>query len=95
MFKLSSETGAEFAISEKTALNKVLYSPGISFFSEDGVKWTDLYDYRGEVEKEGGHYYSSQVACIKAFTIVNKTNTIIIPLNHTIFSHNTFNNHLS
>ena len=70
VFKLFNNEGAEVPISEKVAANKVIYSPDTSFISLDGVNWTDLYDYAFETEADGGHYYSSQVACIKAFTIL-------------------------
>ena len=70
VFKLTCDSGAEFAISEKTSANRISYKPGISFFSFDGVNWTDLYDYTAETEEDGGHYYYSQVVCIKAFTIL-------------------------
>lgn len=70
MFKLTSDSGAEFGISEKVRANKLSYKPGISFFSLDGVNWTDLYNYTAETEEDDGHYYNSQVASIKAFTIL-------------------------
>ena len=70
VFKLFNENGAEFGISEKISANKLSYSPGISFFSLDGENWTDLYDYEFTTEEDGEHYYFSQVACIKAFTIL-------------------------
>lgn len=69
-FKLTSDDYAEFAISEKVAFNKALYTPGISFFSFDGVNWTDLYNYTYQSDRDDGHYYYSQVASIKAFTIL-------------------------
>ena len=68
LFKITSSS-ATFPISEKVSTNKVVYSPGISFFSTDGKKWIDLYDYSGSYSS---HTYSSQVACIKAFTFIDE-----------------------
>lgn len=70
VFKLTSDSGAEIAISEKSSANRVSYTPGISFISSDGLNWTDLYDYEAVTDEDDGHSYSSQVACIKAFTIL-------------------------
>lgn len=70
VFKFYNTEGAEVPISEKVAANKLIYPPETSFVSFDGVNWTDLYDFAFETEADGGHYYSSQVACIKAFTIL-------------------------
>ncbi|WP_299523763.1 Ig-like domain repeat protein [uncultured Methanobrevibacter sp.] len=61
-------------ISEQSSTTRCYYSPGISYFSHDGVKWIDLYDY---TFSGYDHQYSSQVACIKAFTINDKQNTTI------------------
>ena len=70
---------ASFPVSEKARANRVLYMPGVSYFSYDGVEWFDLYDYTSEFP-EYGHHYNSQVACIKAFTS-NTLNTNIELLN--------------
>ena len=70
VFKLSCDSGAEIGISEKITANKLTYSPGISFLSFDGTNWTDLYYYENDTELDGGHTYYSQVAAIKAFTIL-------------------------
>ena len=64
IFKITADE-ASFPISEKITSNKMLYKPGVSFFSTDGKKWTDLFDY---VSVYSSHTYTSQVACIKAFT---------------------------
>ena len=61
-------------ISEIVSTTRCYYSPGISYFSHDGVTWTDLYDY---TYSGYNHKYNSQVACIKAFTINDKQNTTI------------------
>ena len=70
LFKLTCESEVEFAISEKVQATKLTYSPGISFFSFDGINWTDLFDYENTSDADGGHTYLSQVAAIKAFTIL-------------------------
>ena len=65
-FKLTADE-AEFAVSYGSEANKIFQVPGTSFFSEDGKTWEDLYyyyeDYDGDVT----------VACIKAFTVSNRT----------------------
>ncbi|WP_405290286.1 C1 family peptidase [Methanobrevibacter sp.] len=70
VFKLYNVDGAEFAISEKIATNKLTYPSGVSFYSLDGVNWTDLFDFEFDTEVDNGHTYTSQVACIKAFTVL-------------------------
>ena len=72
MFKISVDGEASFPISEIYSLNNLAYSPNVSFVSYDGVKWLDLYDLSF---KYSTHWYESQVACIKAFTILNPINT--------------------
>jgi len=72
MFKISVDGEASFPISEIYSLNNLAYSPNVSFVSYDGVKWLDLYDFSF---KYSTHWYESQVACIKAFTILNPINT--------------------
>ena len=67
VLKISCDKLASFPISEKVRSNRVLYREGVSFFSYDGVNWTDLYSYEADMS-EYGHTYLSQVACIKAFT---------------------------
>ena len=70
VFKFTSDEGYRLPISEKISTNKPIYPQGVSFISTDGVNWTDLYDFEFETEEDGGHTYNSQVACIKAFTIL-------------------------
>ena len=72
-FKITAND-ASFPISEKIKSNKVFYSKGISFFSTDGKKWTDLYDYSTVY---ASHTYESQVACIKAFTFYDEIQSTI------------------
>ena len=75
VFKLTcDDNNAEFAVSEGSTANKITYAPGVSFFSEDGVGWADLYDF---TRRMGGHLFKSQVACIKAFTILHESNPVM------------------
>ena len=63
-----------FPISEKVLSNKLLYPNDKSFFSYDGKKWINLYNFK---HKYLNHTYNSQVACIKVFTILNEINTTL------------------
>jgi predicted outer membrane repeat protein len=77
VIKISADKYASFPISERVRSNRVLYSKGISFFSFDGISWTDLYDYKANMSQYG-HTYESQVACIKAFTTNYSTSNIAL-----------------
>ena len=74
VFKITSDL-ASFPISEKIVSNKVLYREGISYFSADGVNWIDLFDYAGNYLNL--HQYTSQAACIKAFTFFDEIASVI------------------
>jgi C1A family cysteine protease len=74
VIKLTTSTEAWVPISEKSAATRTHYRPNTSFISYDGVNWIDLYDYDIDLP-DRGHYYRSQVACIKVFTIFNLTTT--------------------
>ncbi|WP_405294288.1 C1 family peptidase [Methanobrevibacter sp.] len=74
LFKIRVDGDAGVPISEIVLLNSKLYHEGISFISYDGKSWKDLYDYEGTYPD---HVYNSQVACIKAFTILNPINTTL------------------
>lgn len=63
MFKLTCEDGAEFAVSENIYANKLFYGPRVSFYSNDGIKWKDLYS-----SKLWYNSFGANVAAIKAFT---------------------------
>lgn len=73
VFHISVDEEAGFPISEKVALNKVIYDENTSFVSYDGSTWTDLYDLEWSYST---HTYSSQVACIKAFTVIKGIETV-------------------
>ena len=74
VIKLTSSSEAWVPISEKVSSTRVHYRPNTSFISYDGINWIDLYDYNLTLP-DRGHYYNSQVACIKVFTIFNLTTT--------------------
>lgn len=65
---------AAVPISEQLSTTRCYYAPGVSYFSNDGKKWTDLYDF---TFSGYDHSYSSQVACLKAFTVADKQNTTV------------------
>ena len=74
MFKIRVDGDIGVPISEKISLNNYFYKQNISFISFDGKKWTDLYGLKGDYPN---HTYNSQVACIKAFTILDTVNTTL------------------
>uniref|UniRef100_UPI0025D62513 C1 family peptidase n=1 Tax=uncultured Methanobrevibacter sp. TaxID=253161 RepID=UPI0025D62513 len=63
--KIKSPISASFPVSEGSITNKKTYSSNMSFFSYDGKIWYDLSNYTHTYDTKT---YSSQVACIKAFT---------------------------
>ena len=65
---------AAVPISEQLSTTRCYYAPGVSYFSHDGEKWTDLYDYSASAYS---HTYNSQVACLKAFTVADMQNTTV------------------
>ncbi|PWB87809.1 C1 family peptidase [Methanobrevibacter thaueri] len=76
-FKITTDNEASVPISEDiiasgVPINKQLFYENISFISYDGENWTDLYGLHWEYSS---HTYATQVACIKAFTILNEVNT--------------------
>jgi predicted outer membrane repeat protein len=75
MFKITVNGDTGVPISESISLNAEMYEEGISFISYDGKNWADLYDLEWTYPD---HSYNSQVACIKAFTVLNKINTNVV-----------------
>lgn len=65
---------AAVPISEQLSTTRCYYAPGVSYFSNDGKKWTDLYDYSASAYS---HTYNSQVSCLKAFTVADMQNTTV------------------
>lgn len=74
IFKVKVDANASVPIAEAVSFNQETYHENISFISYDGKKWTDFYDLEWTFPD---HTYASQVACIKAFTILNPINTHI------------------
>jgi predicted outer membrane repeat protein len=70
--RIKCSSSADIPISESGlsyTLVKEYFKPGISFFSTDGVTWTDFYNHKSSFGSgETVHNYFNQVACIKAFT---------------------------
>ena len=65
-FKITCEN-ASVPVCDGSNFVNIFYSENISFISFDGENWSDLYKYVW-----GGKYsHKSQVACIKAFTVLN------------------------
>ncbi|WP_407462004.1 lectin like domain-containing protein, partial [Methanobrevibacter sp.] len=75
VFKINVTGDAGFPIAEKVSLNNEFFKEGISFFSYDGVNWSDLYSIVWN-DYPGHHYNNSQVACIKAFTVFDMIDTV-------------------
>ena len=68
------------------SLNKLTYSPNMSFVSyDDGKTWYDLYDLIHYYPSPYyfNHHYNSQVACIKGFTQFITLNSTVQSLNVT------------
>ena len=74
MFKISVNGDAGVPISEIISLNNYVYHENISYISYDGKNWKDLFNL---VWLYPDHIYFSQVACIKAFTILQDIGTNI------------------
>ena len=74
VFKITVDKDAGVPISERISLNSEFYRKNISFISYDGENWQDFYDLEWTYPE---HTYNSQVACIKAFTVLNKIDTSI------------------
>ena len=74
VFKITVDGDAGVPISEKISLNTLFYRENISYISYDGLNWKDFYNLTWDYPD---HIYNSQVACIKAFTILNPVNTTV------------------
>ena len=74
IFKITTNGMAGFPVSEIASLNQKTYLENTSFVSYNGIKWQDLYNLSWSYSTHG---YESQVACIKAFTVISgiETNT--------------------
>ncbi|WP_405306933.1 C1 family peptidase [Methanobrevibacter sp.] len=76
-FKITVDNEAGVPISEDiiasgAPINKQLFHENISLISYDGENWTDFYGLEWAYST---HSYATQVACIKAFTILSEVNT--------------------
>ena len=79
VFKITVDKDAGVPISEDiiasgVPINKKMFYENISFVSYDGECWTDFY---GLVWAYSSHTYKTQVACIKAFTILDEVNSTL------------------
>ena len=72
VFNITVDGDAGVPISERVSFNKFFYKENTSFISYDGQNWTDFYELEW---KYTTHTYNSQVACIKAFTILDSVGT--------------------
>ena len=63
--KLTSANEVTFAVCENVSITRMTYGKGVSFVSFDGNQWFDLENF---TYSYGNSKFSSQVACIKAFT---------------------------
>ena len=72
VFNITVDGDAGVPISESISFNKEYYKENTSFISYDGVNWTDFFDLKWNYSS---HTYKSQVACIKAFTILDAVGT--------------------
>ena len=89
-FKINVTGDVGVPISEAVSLNNVFYKENISFISYDGKTWSDLYDFVWN--DYPSHSYKSQVACIKAFTVLDKIDVLLnISLSCMNVSENYFN----
>lgn len=79
VFRIAVDGDVAVPISEKVIaagvnINKEVHTENKSFISNDGENWIALYNLTWAYS---GHSYESQVACIKAFTILDEINTTV------------------
>ena len=79
-YKITTDNQTGVPISEIYSLNKLYYKENISFISYDGINWQDFYSLEWEYP---GHFYDSQVASIKAFTVNRQANIQLSATNTT------------
>ena len=78
LLKVTTSDEAYVPISENNGyVSRVHFKENISFISYDGINWIDFYSYNITMESRG-HWYESQVACLKAFSIFNLTTVTIL-----------------
>ncbi|MBQ6099376.1 MAG: hypothetical protein IJL02_05880 [Methanobrevibacter sp.] len=77
IFNVTRDGGAVIPIAETSVCNNVLFGPDMSYASWDGGEnWVDLYDFTF-IRPVDGYLFTSQIACIKAFTILNPIETVL------------------
>ena len=68
VIKISTNSTASIPVSQSKYTNKFIYKEGMSYLSQNGESWLDLYDF---------NHNSAQIACIKAFTTLTTLDTLI------------------
>ena len=81
-FNLTCDTTAQIPISQAKSINTVTFRQGESFINLNGKRWQDLYNL--------SEAFPSQVACIKAFTVLKSPETTA-NLTVTYIGHNLIN----
>ena len=71
VFNISNSDRPSVPVCTQTSIVKNIFAPGISYISGNGINWIDLYDYKKDYDMN----IISQVACIKAFTVLDDVNT--------------------
>ena len=90
VFKIKVKGDAGVPVSESQSLNNRFYQKNLSFISYDGKTWKDLYNLVWDGYPD--HTYKSQVACIKAFTVIEKMDTALtLDLDYLSVDGNCFN----
>ena len=90
VFKINVTGDVGVPISEAVSLNNIFFKKGVSFISYDGKNWKDLYNLRWN-DYPDHVYNNSQVACIKAFTVLDKINVDITDVSCIDIDGNSFN----
>lgn len=80
VLKITAPKYALIPISENVMSTRMYYVPGASYVSYNGRTWIDLYNYTFGY---GTHDYTSQVACLKVFTINRENLNTTVALNIT------------
>ena len=78
--KITAPKRALIPISENVMSTRTYYVPGVSYVSYNGKTWIDLYNYTFGYAT---HSYSSQVACLKVFTVDREKSNTTITINNT------------
>ncbi|MBX7076903.1 MAG: Ig-like domain repeat protein [Methanobacteriaceae archaeon] len=68
VLNIRTNGSADIPIQENISSRTILI-PNVSYFSTDNVTWTDLSTYEANFTS---HWYNGQVACLKAFTVLEE-----------------------